>query len=167
MPNWLGDKLINRPFSIIGVQQIAVGSDDKSALKHLWVDLLGLTFLGTYKSESENVDEDICSIGHNNMAIEVDLMQPLDKSRSPRVDYPALNHIGLWVDDLEVAVSWLSSKGVNFASGGIREGASGHKICFVHPKASATHPFGGEGVLIELVQAPKAVIESFNNSSKK
>ena len=60
-----------------------------------------------------------------------------------------------------------NTKGVNFASGGIREGASGHKICFVHPKASATHPFGGEGVLIELVQAPKAVIESFNNSSKK
>ena len=75
--------MINRPFSIIGVQQIAVGSDNKSALKHLWVDLLGLDFLGTYKSEAENVDEDICSIGQSDIAIEVDLMQPLDKSRSP------------------------------------------------------------------------------------
>ena len=162
-----GETLINRPFSIIGVQQIAVGSDNKSALKHLWVDLLGLDFLGTYKSEAENVDEDICSIGQSDMAIEVDLMQPLDKSRSPRVDKPALNHIGLWVDDLEVAVAWLSSKGVNFTPGGIREGASGYRVCFVHPKSSQTHPFGGEGVLIELVQAPKSVIESFNNSSQK
>tara|TARA_B100000780_G_scaffold259634_1_gene210826 strand:+ start:177 stop:278 length:102 start_codon:yes stop_codon:yes gene_type:complete len=32
---------------------------------------------------------------------------------------PALNHIGLWVDKLAVAVAHLQSQGVRFAPGGI------------------------------------------------
>ena len=32
----------DRPFSVLGLQQIAVGSRDKSALRRLWLDLLGL-----------------------------------------------------------------------------------------------------------------------------
>jgi lactoylglutathione lyase len=69
-----------------------------------------------------------------------------------------LNHIGLWIDDLPRAVEWLAANGVRFAPGGIRPGAAGHDICFVHPKSNDQFPVGGEGVLIELVQAPAAVI---------
>jgi lactoylglutathione lyase len=43
---------------------------------------------------------------------------------------------------------------VRFTPGGIRRGASGHDVCFIHPKGSAEAPQGGVGVLIELVQAP-------------
>jgi len=75
-----------------------------------------------------------------------------------RVHEPALNHIGLWVDDLPAAVAWLGTRGVRFAPGGIRRGAAGHDICFIHPKGDAQLPLSGEGVLIELVQAPPDVI---------
>jgi lactoylglutathione lyase len=34
-----------------------------------------------------------------------------------------LNHIGVWVDNIEAAVSELTGKGVRFAPGGIRKGA--------------------------------------------
>jgi len=71
-----------------------------------------------------------------------------------------LNHIGLWVDDLPKAVEWLGRQGVRFAPGGIRKGAAGHDITFIHPKASDEFPFGGEGVLIELVQAPEEVVRA-------
>ena len=143
-----------RPLRVVGVQQIAVGHPDKARLLELWVDLLGLEVSGHYRSDAENVDEDILSIGEGPTAIELDLMQPIDPGRSPRVHEPALNHIGLWVDDLDAAVTWLAARGLRFA-GGIRLGAAGHRVAFIHPKADATHSRSGEGVLIELVQAPR------------
>ncbi len=151
----------DRPFTVLGIQQIAVGSRDKSALRHLWVELFGLRHSGNFVSESENVDEDIATAGAGAFEVEVDLMQPLDPEKRPRVHEPALNHVGLWIDDLAAAVSWLTEQGMRFTPGGIRKGASGHDVCFVHPKGSDESPIGGEGVLIELVQAPDHVIEAY------
>ncbi len=149
---------MTRPFRVLGLQQVAIGGLSKDRLRTLWVDLLGLTPQGTFVSERENVDEDICVLGHGPWQVEVDLMQPLDLDKKPAVHTTPLNHIGLWIDDLPAAVQWLSAQGVRFAPGGIRPGASGHDICFIHPKSSAEFPWGGEGVLIELVQAPPEVI---------
>ncbi len=150
-----------RPFRVLGIQQIAVGGLDKGALRKLWIDLLGLTPAGEFRSERENVDEDIAVAGSGPLRVEVDLMQPIDPAKSPKVHEPALNHVGLWIDDLRAAVEWLTSKGLRFTPGGIRKGAAGHDVCFVHPKGNAESPVGGEGVLIELVQAPPEVIETF------
>ena len=149
--------MTQRPFNILGIQQVAVSGLDKSRLRGLWVDMLGLQPLGSYRSESENVDEDILGLGTGTGQVEVDLMQPIDPEGKPRVQTPPLNHLGLWVDDLPAAVDWLRGQGVRFAPGGIRKGASGHDICFIHPKASDDYPLAGEGVLIELVQAPPEV----------
>lgn len=152
---------MSRPFEILGLQQIAVGAAAKEPLRKLWVDMLGLTPSGHFVSEKENVDEDIVLLGSGPFQVEVDLMQPLDPARSPRVDQPALNHVGLWVDNLLVAVEWLTAQGVRFAPGGIRKGASGHDIAFLHPKANEAFPIAGAGVLIELVQAPPEVIAAY------
>ena len=151
-----------RPFRILGIQQIAVGALDKGGLRALWVDALGLTVTGNYRNERENVDEDIAVIGDGPHRCEVDLMQPIDPARKPAVHEPALNHVGLWVDDLVCAVEWLSARGVRFAPGGIRKGATGHDICFIHPRGNEASPVSGEGVLIELVQAPPDVIAALS-----
>lgn len=143
-----------RPFTILGVQQIAVGATDKHALRKLWVDLLGAMPQGHFSSATENVDEDICVLGQGERAVEIDLMQPYDITKKPAVHTPNLNHIGLWVDDLKQAVKWLTEQGVRMAPGGIRKGAAGHDVCFIHPKANDVFPYSGEGVLIELVQIP-------------
>jgi lactoylglutathione lyase len=147
-----------RPFRILGLQQIAVGGVDKQRLRALWVDLLGVEATGTYRSERENVDEDILAVGTGVYKVEVDLMQPLDAAKKPAVHDPALNHVGLWVDDLQQAVTWLTAQGMRFTPGGIRKGAAGHDVCFIHPKGNEISPFSGEGVLIELVQAPPDVV---------
>lgn len=149
-----------RPFRILGLQQVAIGAADKTALRHLWLDIFGLQQRGSYRSERENVDEDIASVGQGPHAVEIDLMQPIDPNGRPRVDRPALNHIGLWVDDLAAAYVWLAAQGVRFTPGGIRRGAAGHDICFIHPRGADDAPIGGQGVLIELVQAPAEVIEA-------
>ena len=106
-----------RPFRVLGLQQVAIGGPSKARLRSLWVDLLGLETVGQFRSERENVDE-----------------------------------------DLAAAIGWLAARGLRFAPGGVRKGAAGHDVCFVHPKGNAEFPFGGEGVLIELVQAPPDVI---------
>ena len=154
-----------RPFRVLGVQQIALGSTDRSRLRRLWIDLLGLRLEGSYRSERENVDEDIAALGHGAARCEFDLMQPLDPAARPAVHEPALNHVGLWVDDLRSAVQWLTAQGVRFAPGGIRRGAAGHDVTFIHPKPSQEAPFSGEGVLIELVQAPPEVISALGSGT--
>ena len=147
-----------RAFRVLGIQQVAIGGASKARLRTLWVDKLGLEVTGNFVSERENVDEDICAIGRGVFKVEVDLMQPIDPDKKPAVHTTPLNHVGLWVDDLSAAVIWLTANGVRFAPGGIRRGAAGHDICFVHPKSNDEFPVAGEGVLIELVQAPPEVI---------
>ena len=147
-------------FRVLGIQQIAIGGLDKQRLGRLWVDVLGLERVKSFQSERENVDEDVLRLGAGPHAVEVDLMQPLDPDRKPKVHEPPLNHIGLWVDDLPAAVAELERQGVRFTPGGIRPGASGHDVCFIHPKGNDASPLSGEGVLIELVQAPPEVIEA-------
>ncbi len=150
----------DRPFRVLGIQQIAIGGLDKTKLRKFWVDTMGLRAVSTFKSERENVDEDIAVLGGGPYKCEVDLMQPIDPAKKPAVNDPALNHIGLWIDDLPKAVEWLTAQGVRFTPGGIRKGASGYDICFVHPKGNEQSPIGAEGVLVELVQAPPEVIDA-------
>jgi lactoylglutathione lyase len=150
----------SRPFKVLGLQQIAIGGASKQRLRTLWVDMLGLPVTGHFRSERENVDEDICEMGLGAFKVEVDLMEPIDPAGKPAVHTTPLNHIGLWIDDLPAAVQWLTAQGVRFAPGGIRKGAAGHDICFMHPKGNEQFPVGGEGVLIELVQAPPEVINA-------
>jgi lactoylglutathione lyase len=149
-----------RPFKVLGIQHIAIGSKDKTGLERLWIDILGLEKTGSFKSEKENVDEDILKAGFGDASVEIDIMQPLDVERKPNVHEPALNHIGLWIDNLDKAVEWMQKQGVRFTPGGIRKGAGGYNICFVHPKGNEDFPLSGEGVLIELVQAPGELIKA-------
>ena len=58
------------------------------------------------------------------------------------------------------AVAWMEGRGVRFTPGGIRNGAAGHDVTFIHPK------FGGNGVLIELVQAPPRVVEEYYDNAE-
>jgi lactoylglutathione lyase len=150
-----------RPFRILGLQQIAIGGLDKQPLLDFWVALLGLEVRGSFESAAENVSEAILDLGVGAARVELDLMQPLDPGKKPKVHEPALNHLGLWVDDLAAAHAWLGARGVRFTPGGIRVGAAGHAVCFIHPKPSAEAPRSAEGVLLELVQAPPEVARAF------
>mmetsp|Transcript_2019 Transcript_2019/g.4213 ORF Transcript_2019/g.4213 Transcript_2019/m.4213 type:complete len:159 (+) Transcript_2019:95-571(+) len=151
-----------RPFRVLGLQQVAIGSLSKKPLSSLWEGLLGVPRISQFRSEKENVDEDILKLGKGPWAVEVDLMEPIDATRAPKVFSPPLNHIGLWVDPLDQAVTYLEQQGVRFTPGGIRKGAAGHNVAFIHPKGNEKQPLCGEGVLIELVQAPQDVIDAYN-----
>ena len=151
---------------------MAIGSLSLPSLSSLWCDTLGLSLHSTFESQRENVTEHILTLGPHPASpftIELDLMQPLDPTATPAPHSPPLNHIGLWVDDLRAAVQWMEGEGrVRLAPGGVRRGASGYDICFIHPKSDEKRGRrGGEGVLIELVQAPQHVIEAFEAEARR
>lgn len=154
---------INKPFKILGVQQIAIGSANKEKTTKLWKEIFGFPKIGEFMSYSENVNEDILQIQMNDLKIELDIMEPLDKTKKPDVSQVPLNHIGLWVDDITACYNWFNDNGVRTTPGGIRKGASGYNIFFIHPKSNNEFPISGEGVLIEIVQAPDHVIKNITN----
>ena len=118
--------------------------------------------------------EDILSLGpanHPECHVEIDLMTPIHPEHTPKVHVPPLNHIGLWVDDLPAAVEWMTTyHKVRLTPGGIRIGAAGHPIAFIHPKTTVMDgqilQQGGNGVLIELVQAPTKVIQAYRRHDR-
>ena len=59
-----------RPFRVLGIQQVAIGGPDKTRLRRLWVEQLGLEVTGHFVSERENVDEDICTLGSGPFKVE-------------------------------------------------------------------------------------------------
>ena len=139
MRRWVGR------FASLACSRLPWARTDKDRLRRLWIDLLGLSLTGNYRSERENVDEDIAVVGRGAARVEVDLMQPVDVGKRPAVHDPALNHVGLWVDDLAAAVEWLAAKGVRFTPGGIRKGAGGFDVCFIHPKGEPGRAARGRG----------------------
>lgn len=58
---------------------------------------------------------------------------------------PGLHHIAIEVEGIEDALAFLKSIGVPLIDESPRAGARGHKVAFVHPKATG-------GVLVELVE---------------
>jgi methylmalonyl-CoA/ethylmalonyl-CoA epimerase len=58
---------------------------------------------------------------------------------------PGLHHIAIEVEGIEAALATLAALGVPLIDETPRIGARGHKVAFVHPKATG-------GVLIELVE---------------
>lgn len=79
-----------RPFEVLGIQQIAIGSETRAGLDELWYKVLGLRQPSSrVKLEKENVEEDIVSLGPHPFAVEIDLMTPIDPDKSPKV-----RHVG-------------------------------------------------------------------------
>ena len=77
----------SRPFQILGVQQIALGTTDKEGTSKLWQDIFGLQPESSHRLEKENVEEDILKVGaaKSPFVVEIDLMQPIDPNKSPKV----------------------------------------------------------------------------------
>ncbi len=121
--------------------------------------MLGLAVKGNFVSASARTSTRTSArSGNGAHAVEVDLMQPLDPDKKPAVHTTPLNHVGLWVDDLPKAVEWMTANGVRFAPGGIRKGAAGHDICFIHPKGNDEFPLGRRGRADRAGAGPAEVI---------
>jgi methylmalonyl-CoA/ethylmalonyl-CoA epimerase len=82
----------------------------------------------------------------------IELMEPLDEN-SPISNFidkrgEGIHHICFIVDDIEEALSRLNDQEIELIDETPRQGASGAKVAFIHPKAM-------HGVLIELAEMPE------------
>jgi hypothetical protein len=109
--------MTDRPFKVLGVQQIAIGGLDIKALRRLWIDTLGLTPTINFRNNTENVHGEIAVVGFGPFRVDMNLLQPIDPEKGPRAHKPPLNHIGLWVDDIRAAADWLSAQGEGAPAG--------------------------------------------------
>lgn len=121
---------------------VAVPSIDEALAKYHAV--FGLDVAQRELVTSQKTEAALLPIGDGN----IELIEPkgndgLQKFLDKRG--PGLHHIAVEVEGIENALALLKSLGVPLIDETPRVGARGHKVAFVHPRATG-------GVLIELVE---------------
>lgn len=109
---------------------------------------LGFEFHGTEDVPSQKVNTAFFEIGESH----VELLEataedsPIAKFLGKRG--PGIHHICIQVEDIEAALASYKEKGVRLINEQPVIGAGGHRVAFVHPKATS-------GVLLELLEPKK------------
>jgi len=125
---------------------VCVSGIDESLAKYK--QLLGVAPTVRETVASQKTEACLLPIGESN----IELISPagnegLQKFLEKRG--PGLHHIAVEIEGIEAALALLKSLGVPLIDEAPRAGARGHKVAFVHPKATG-------GVLIELVEPDAA-----------
>jgi methylmalonyl-CoA/ethylmalonyl-CoA epimerase len=126
------------------IDHVAVAVNDINESLKKFKAVLGVDPTEREVVESQKTEAALLHLGDSC----VELIQPvgndgLEKFLDKRG--PGLHHIAVEVEGIEDALKLLESLGVPLIDKTPRSGARGHKVAFVHPKATG-------GVLIELVE---------------
>lgn len=128
------------------IDHIAICVNDIDAAATKLEEVLGLEARERETVASQKTEAALFAVGEGESSIE--LISPrgnegLTKFLEKRG--PGLHHIAIEVEGIESALATLKALGVPLIDEVPRAGARGHKVAFVHPKATG-------GVLIELVE---------------
>lgn len=127
---------------------ICVGDLEESLAKYK--EVLGLEATVRERVESQKTEAVLLPVGapEEHSATTLELISPrgnegLEKFLAKRG--PGLHHVAIEVEGIEDALAALKAMGVPLVDETPRKGARGHKVAFLHPKATG-------GVLVELVE---------------
>ncbi|HEX7667347.1 MAG TPA: methylmalonyl-CoA epimerase [Polyangiaceae bacterium] len=131
-------------FTVKKIDHVAVCVKDIDLALAKYKEVLGVTPTVRETVASQKTEAVLLPIGDSN----VELISPrgndgLEKFLEKRG--PGLHHIAVEVEGIEKALELLKALGVPLIDETPRSGARGHKVAFVHPKATG-------GVLVELVE---------------
>jgi methylmalonyl-CoA/ethylmalonyl-CoA epimerase len=126
------------------IDHIAIAVTDIDAAAKRYAELFGLDVRERETVASQKTEAALLPIGDSN----IELISPkgndgLAKFLEKRG--PGIHHVAVEVEGIEDALAFLKTLGVPLIDDAPRIGARGHKVAFVHPKATG-------GVLIELVE---------------
>ena len=128
---------------IRGVEHVAIAVDDIDGALAKYREVLGLSPTDREYVESQKTETVRLPVG----GIALELICPRGNEGLARFlerRGPGLHHIAIEVEDIEGALAFLAALGVALIDRAPRVGAQGHKVAFLHPKATG-------GVLVELV----------------
>jgi methylmalonyl-CoA/ethylmalonyl-CoA epimerase len=128
------------------IDHVAIAVDDVDAALAKYKEVLGLDATVREVVASQKTEAVLLPVGDAGTSLE--LIAPrgndgLEKFMAKRG--PGLHHIAVEVDGIEQALAALKALGVPLVDEAPRKGARGHKVAFLHPKATG-------GVLVELVE---------------
>ena len=126
------------------IDHVAVCVHDIDAALPHWQKVLGLAAKEREVVASQKTEAALLPVGETS----IELISPkgnagLDKFLEKRGT--ALHHIAVEVEGIDAALALLASLGIPLIDTTPRIGARGHKVAFVHPKATG-------GILVELVE---------------
>ena len=129
------------------IDHVAVCVADLDESAERWRRLLGVQPTGREAVASQRVEALLLPLPGGETSIE--LVSPrgnesLDRFLERRGP-AALHHVAVEVEGIEAAIALLGALGVPMIDTVPRTGARGHRVAFVHPKATG-------GVLVELVE---------------
>ena len=130
------------------IDHVAIAVDDVEGALAKWKDAFGLEPGVREVVASQKTEAVLIPIGESN----VELIAPRGNDGLARFlekRGPGLHHIAIEVEGIESALAFLKALGVPLIDETPRSGARGHKVAFVHPKATG-------GVLVELVEPAHA-----------
>ncbi len=130
------------------IDHVAVAVNDIDAALASWRKAFGLEPTVREVVASQQTEAVLLPIGDGNIELispkgNVGLAKFLEKRG------PGIHHVAVEVEGIEDALAFLKALGVPLIDEVPRPGARGHKVAFVHPKATG-------GVLIELVEPDHA-----------
>jgi methylmalonyl-CoA/ethylmalonyl-CoA epimerase len=135
-------------FAIKRIDHVAVCVEDIDAAAAKFKTVLGLESKERELVASQKTEAMLLPIGDSN----IELISPRGNDGLARFlekRGPGIHHIAIEVEGIEAALAFLKGLGVPLIDEAPRKGARGHKVAFVHPKATG-------GVLIELVEPDHA-----------
>lgn len=109
---------MTQPFRTLGLQQIAARTPDAGLLQTLWHDIFGLAINRQIRWERENVNGEICVLGHDVHEVEADLIKQIKPVPKAVLQTKSLDRVRFWVDDLPKAVEWMTTYCLRLATGG-------------------------------------------------
>ena len=130
---------------ITNVDHIGIAVKDLATQQTFYEKKLGLTCSGIEEVPEQKVKVAVFHLGQ----VRIELLEPTSPD-SPIAQYidkrgEGIHHVGYAVDDLNTELQDLENKQVRLIDHKPRIGAGGHKIAFLHPKATF-------GVLTELCE---------------
>ena len=131
-------------FKVKKIDHVAVCVADTDEAIAKWRNVLGLEPEVREVVASQKTEATLLPIGETS----IELISP--KGNDGLVKFlekrgPGIHHIAVEVEGIEDALATLRALGVQLIDETPRTGARGHKVAFIHPKATG-------GVLIELVE---------------
>ncbi len=135
-------------FTIKKIDHVAVCVSDIDAAAAKFKEVFGLEGREREVVASQKTEAILLPIGESN----IELISP--RGNEGLVKFlekrgPGLHHIAVEVEGIEAALAFLKGIGVPLIDETPRAGARGHKVAFIHPKATG-------GVLVELVEPSHA-----------